>query len=77
MSVLSSLSEAVVSRRLLYRRSMESRKRSEEYPPYLYPMMVASLPFCPHSLVKLRLAALHETKVTTARCSFVSTLADR
>ncbi len=77
MSLLSSLSEAVVSRGFLWRRSMESRKRSEEYPPYLYLRMVASLPFCPHNLIKLILATLQKTKVTTARCSLVCTLADR
>jgi len=77
MSLLSSLSEVVVSRRLLCRRSMESRKRFEEYPPYLYSRMVASLPFCPHNLIKLMLATLQKTKVTTVRCSPVCTLADR
>ncbi len=77
MSLPSSLSEVVVSGLLLSRRSMESRKRSEEYPPYLYLRMIALLPFCPHNLIKLMLATLHETKVTTARCSLVCTLADR
>lgn len=75
MSLLNSLSEAVVSRGFLCRRGMESRKRSEEYPPYLYLRMIASLPFCPHNLIKLMLAALMQ--VTTARCSLVCTLADR
>jgi hypothetical protein len=76
MSLLSSLSEAVVSRGFLCCRGMESRKRSEEYPPYLYLRMIASLPFCPHNLIELMLATLQKTKVTTARCSLVCTLAE-